>query len=185
MLKKIKKYKIYNIDVLKISLILFAFTLCVIAIGVMCRVGETEKEIINIAENEFSGSSGIISGGEIFTDANGLSKMYITVKNISGKNINEIKIYMNLIDINGEVTEGEFLRYDKIIMPNETKRITHTFSYNKFKKVETYIYDVSFEDGTEWGNKDASKSKILEKSYKINIVGVSEKQTETDRFAVR
>ncbi len=173
MLKKIKKYKIYHIGVLKISLMLFAVTFCVI--GIMCIVGGTEKEVISISENEFSGSSGIVAGGETFTDTNDFPQMYITVKNISTKNITEIKIYINLIDFNGEVTEDEFLYCDKIIMPNETKRITLSFPDNKVKKVETYIYYVSFDDGTEWGNMDASKSKILENSYKINVIGVSDK----------
>lgn len=175
MLKKIKKYKIYHFDVLKISLVLFVFILCAIVIGVMCRVGETQKEMISISENEFSGSSGIIAGGEMFTGTNGFPEMYITVKNISTKKITEIKIYMILIDINGEVTKDDLSCYDKIIMPNETKRITRSFSDNKVKKAETHIYYVSFEDGTEWGDRDAGKSKILEKSYKINVVGVSDK----------
>lgn len=173
MLKVIEKYKADHISIFKISLILFAIILCAILIVVMSRVGELEKETSSISESEFRGNCGIIAGAESFRDSNDLLKIHITVKNISTKNISEIKIYVNISDSSDEILKGDFILYDdNKIMPNETKIITRTFSGKEIEKVELFIYNVRFEDETQWGDMDADKSEILEKSYKINVVGV-------------
>lgn len=173
MLKVIEKYKADHISIFKISLILFAIILCAFLIVVMSRVGEFAKETSSISESEFNGSCGIIAGAELFRDSNDLLKMQIAVKNVSTKNISEIKIYVSVSDNSDEIVIGDFILFDdNKTMPNETKIITRTFSGKEVEKVELYIYNVRFEDGTQWGDMDADKSEILEKSYKINVVGV-------------
>lgn len=173
MLNKIEKGKTNHIKIFKISLILFSFLICAVTVVTMSRVGEIAKEKSSITESEFSGNCGIIAGAESFRDSNDLLKIHITVKNISTKNISEIKIYVNISDSSDEILKGDFILYDdNKIMPNETKIITRTFSGKEIEKVELFIYNVRFEDGTQWGDMDADKSEILEKSYKINVVGV-------------
>lgn len=173
MLNKIEKGKTNHVKIFKISLMLFLLMICTVTIIKMYRVGELAKETSSISEREFSGNCGIIAGAESFRDSNDFLKMHITVKNISTKNISEIKIYVSVSDSSDEIVKGDLILFDdNKIIPNETKKITHTFSNKEIEKVELFIYNVRFEDGTQWGDMDADKSEILEKSYKINVVGV-------------
>ena len=41
------------------------------------------------------------------------------------------------------------------------------------KTVELYVYSVYFADGTEWGDKDATKSAILKNGTIIEVSGES------------
>lgn len=139
---------------------------------------ETNRTVSNI-EDEFSGDCGITADAEMGTDIIGQPTLNINIKNISGKDINAIKFYAKPIDVYGEeindVFSQNYLYTDDTIKSGNSDTISYQFIDNKVKKVELYVYSVYFADGSEWGDKEAGKSSILEKSYKIDVAGLSEK----------
>lgn len=171
------EYWAYRDEFIKISLRLCLFAFCIILIVIMGETGEFIKEKSDVSQNGFSGNCGIIAGAESFRDLNDLLKIHITIRNISTKNIKELKIYVHVPETE-KGTKDNFsetiLCSDDIIIPGETKRITYSFADDKIGKAELYVYNVIFEDETAWGDEEANESKMLENGYKINIIGVIE-----------
>ena len=51
--------------------------------------------------------------------------------------------------------------------------ITWQFLDKEVKKIKLYVYSVYFSDGTEWGDREATKSVILKNGLEIEVEGVS------------
>lgn len=173
-----------NINGKKFFIILILFFVIIGIIGGTAKdsstgdANETNKTVSNI-EDDFSGDCGITADAEMGTDIIGQPTLNISIKNVSKKDISAIKFYAKPIDVYGDeinnVFSQNYLYTDDTIESGKTDTISYQFLDNEVKRVELYVYSVYFADGTEWGDRDAGKSKILEKSYKIDVAGLSEK----------
>ena len=62
---------------------------------------------------------------------------------------------------------------DTAIGVGKSNTISYQFIEDSVKTVKLYVYSVYFADGTEWGDKDATKSTILENGALIEVSGES------------
>lgn len=62
---------------------------------------------------------------------------------------------------------------DTAIGAGKSTSISYQFIEDRVKTVKLYIYSVYFSDGTEWGNKDAAKSTILDHGALVEVSGES------------
>lgn len=133
---------------------------------------ETAKE-----SSPFDGSSGIKATGQMGTDIIGSPSLDITIENTTGKDITAIKFYAVPLDVYGdeikEWTSQNYLYTDDTIPAGSTNTISYSFIEDSVKKIDLYAYSVYFSDGTEWGDKDAGKSVILDKGQRITVSGES------------
>ena len=88
-----------------------------------------------------------------------------------------MKFYAVPYDVYGDEITGwtsqNNLYTDTSINPNASTSISYQFIEDSVKTVKLYIYSVYFADGTEWGNKDATKSTILENGIPVEVYGES------------
>ena len=65
-------------------------------------------------------------------------------------------------DLSSSIFSQERLRTDDLIPAGKSEELNYgPFLDQKMKSVKLYVYSVYFDDGTEWGDKDASRSEIL------------------------
>ena len=95
----------------------------------------------------------------------------------SGKEISAVKFYFVPLDVYGEEIKGwtsqNYLYSDTAIPAGGSDSFEYQFIEDSVKKGKLYLYSVYFADGTEWGNKDATKSTILNNGLCITVDGVS------------
>lgn len=127
----------------------------------------------------FSGDCGITATAEMGTDIIGQPTLTVSVTNTTEKEISAIKYYVVPLDVYGEEVKGVFAQNqfytDDAIAAGKSTKDTFQFLDNQVKTVKLYVYSVYFEDGTQWGNKDATKSVILKSGMQIEVSGKSEK----------
>ena len=94
-------------------------------------------------------------------------RLKISLKNVSGRNISAIQFYAIPYDVYGKDISSSFLSMerlytDDLIPTTESKSITFgPFLDQRIKSVKLYVYSVYYEDGTEWGDHEASRSQII------------------------
>ena len=127
----------------------------------------------------FDGDCGINATAQMGSDIIGQPTLTISVKNTSNKDISAIKFYALPLDVYGDeinsIYSMNYLYTDDTIKAGKSDSCSYQFLDNEVKKVELYVYSVYFSDGTEWGDKDATKSTILKNALKIEVDGISEK----------
>lgn len=119
---------------------------------------------VNPVTSDFEGDCGIKASAEIGKNIINVPELQITITNTTDKEIAAIQFYIEPYDVYGEkiktwVTQNKFFT-DTPISAGETTTISQQFLDQSIKNVTLYVYSVYFADGTEWGNKDATTSKI-------------------------
>ncbi len=117
---------------------------------------------------EFTGECGITASAHLQSDRYiNHPHLSIAIRNVSGKNIAAIQFLAVPYDVYGENLSSAFfaqerLRTDDLIPAGRSKELNYgPFLDQRMKSVKLYVYSVYFEDGTEWGDKDATRSMIL------------------------
>lgn len=124
----------------------------------------------------FEGNCGVAASAQMGTDIIGYPTLTISVQNISGKDISAIRFYAVPYDVYGEeierwITSQRHLYTDDMIRAGQSDQLHYSFIESSIKTIRLYVYSVYFSDGTEWGNKDATKSTILENGTLIEVSG--------------
>lgn len=140
-------------------------------------VGENEK---SVSSNEkisvFSGDCGISATAEMGTDIIGQPTVNVSVTNTTDKNISAIQFYAIPLDVYGEELKGVFaqnkLSTDNTIEAGKSDTRTWQLLDRDVKTVKLYVYSVYFSDGTEWGDREATKSTIMKNALEITVEGV-------------
>lgn len=97
----------------------------------------------------------------------------ISVKNVSAKNIAAIQFYAVPYDVYGKDLSSSLfsqkrLHTDDLIPVGGSKKLNYgPFIDQQMKSVKLYVYSVYFDDGSEWGDKDATRSEILKYGKQI------------------
>lgn len=138
----------------------------------------TVQTTLNEIERSFSGNCGISAIAKMGSDTIGQPTITISVTNITNRNISALKFYAVPIDVYGQEINSwlgqNYLYTDNTIVAGSTKNVYYQLLDNSVKTVKLYVYSVYFEDGTEWGNKDASKTTILKYGLPITVDGKAE-----------
>lgn len=97
----------------------------------------------------------------------------ITVKNVSVKDIAAIQFYAVPYDVYGKdlssslFSQKKLLTDDLIPVGGSEKLNYGPFIDQRMKSAKLYVYSVYFADGSEWGDKDATRSEILKYGKQI------------------
>jgi hypothetical protein len=125
----------------------------------------------------FEGDCGISASGEMGSSAINYPELGISITNNTDKEITAIKFYAVPYDVYGDEIKGwtsqNNLYTDTAIPAGSSTTIYYQFIEDSVKTVKLYVYSVYYADGTEWGNKDATKSVILENGAEIEVSGQS------------
>lgn len=137
----------------------------------------TAETIVETANHAFDGDCGISASGTLGSPSIGYPELTIRIKNKTNKKIAAVQFYsvpFNVYDeeINSWDTQNG-LYTDDAIGAGETAYPTWQLIDEDVKKVKVYIYSVYFSDGTEWGDKDASRETILKYGKEIKVSGES------------
>ena len=129
--------------------------------------------------NVFSGDCGISATAEMGTDIIGQPTLTVSITNTTNKTISAIKFYAVPLDVYGDEVTGIYAQHnlytDDSIAAGASDSVSWQFIDNQVKTVQLYVYSVYFSDGTEWGDKDATKSVILKNGLQIEVEGTSER----------
>ncbi len=125
----------------------------------------------------FSGDCGVSATAEMGVDIIGQPTVTVSVTNTTEKTISAIQFYAVPYDVYGDELTGIFtqnnLYTDDGIVAGASKTASWQFLDDQVKTVKLYIYSVYFNDGTEWGDKDATQSTILKHGLQIEVTGTS------------
>ena len=121
----------------------------------------------------FDGDCGIIAFAEIGKNIINYPELTISITNVTDKEIAAIKFYAIPYDVYGEEIKGlttqKNLYTDSPIYAGETTTRSYQLSEQSVKTVKLYVYSVYFSDGTEWGDRNASSSKIIKSAPTIDV----------------
>ena len=118
--------------------------------------------------SKFEGNCGITASAHLVNEQYiNHPKLKISVQNISRKDICAIKFYAVPYDVYGnDISSSIFsqksLYTDDLIPAGKGEDMTFgPFLDQSMKSVKLYVYSVYFDDGTEWGDKEATRAEIL------------------------
>ena len=135
------------------------------------------QSTVSKGDEKFSGDCGVTATAEMGSSIIGMPTLNVSVSNTSGKEISAVKFYFVPLDVYGEEIKGwtsqNYLYSDTAIPAGGSDSFEYQFIEDSVKKGKLYLYSVYFADGTEWGNKDATKSTILNNGLCITVDGVS------------
>ena len=125
----------------------------------------------------FDGDCGIEASAEMGSSIIGYPELTISISNTTEKEISAIQFYAVPYDVYGDEitkwTSQNKLYTDTAIGAGSSNTISFQFIESSVKTVKLYVYSVYFADGTEWGDKDATKSTILKNGALIEVSGES------------
>lgn len=131
----------------------------------------------NSYADKFSGDCGISATAKMGRDIIGQPTISIDIINNSSKTIAAIQFYFIPLDVYGEERKGIFaqnrLSSNKSINVQESVSGTWQFLDQHVKKGKLLVYSVYFEDGTEWGDRNASDSSARKYGKAIEVIGTS------------
>ena len=153
--------------------LILLFILSIVFIYFVNRTGETDDK--QLYGYDFNGVPGIIAGAEMFSGVNGQKIVHIRVKNISDKNINRIIMYFKSENTGDETKSNFVIMYDNTVEAGSSEKYVYEFTDAEADKIELYIYNICYDDDSEWGNENASEQNIFKESYKLNIINVKDK----------
>lgn len=168
------------------------FIIGIICIVIFCimiisaNFGNNSKENVNNAKQtginaeiksdipkEFNQQLPITISGKMYDNIIGFPELSVTINNTTDKNISAIKLYFSPTDVYGEEITGIFttneLYTDDTISTGATVSKTWQMLDSTVKSGDVYVYSIYFEDGSEWGNKDAAVSEIKKYAYKFKV----------------
>ena len=139
---------------------------------------QNEHVNTDVKNNAFSGDCGIAATAEMGTDIIGQPTVTVSITNTTDKDISAIKFYAVPMNVYGEELKGIFtqnqLDTDDTIPAGASETRSWQFLDNQVKTVKLYVYSVFFSDGTQWGDKDATKSVIMKNGLLVEVSGRSE-----------
>lgn len=155
-------------------------------IGVVAAGGEANDNSTNISNDNvkpdatvssvssvFDGDCGISASAEIGNNIINMPEISITITNTTDKEIAAIKFFAVPYDVYGDEIKGwttqSKLYTDVPIPAGKTTTISYQLIEQSVKTVKLYVYSVYFADGTEWGDKDAGTTKILDGAPTIAV----------------
>lgn len=125
----------------------------------------------------FDGDCGVAVSAEMGETIIGLPELTISITNTTSKTISAIQFYAVPLDVYGEEISGwtaqNKLYTDTAIEAGASTSISYQLIEDNVKTVRLYIYSVFFSDGTEWGNREATKSTILKQGMLVDVSGQS------------
>lgn len=125
----------------------------------------------------FDGDCGISASAEMGSSIIGYPELTISITNTSEKEISAIQFYVVPCDVYGdELTSWKNqnkLYTDTAIASGKSNTISFQFIEDRVKTVKLHVYSVYFADGTEWGDKTATTSAILNNGAIIEVSGQS------------
>ena len=116
---------------------------------------------------KYMGDCGITASAHMSSDIINHPQLKISVRNTSGLNIAAIKFLAIPYDVYGEEIKSfmftqERLYTDDLIPSGKREDMTFgPFLLQNIKKVKLFVYSVYYDNGTEWGDKEASRSEII------------------------
>lgn len=122
---------------------------------------------------KFEGDCGIAASAHMSTDIINHPKLKINVRNTAGKDIRAIQFLAIPYDVYGKeindfIFTQERLYTDDLIPAGKSESMTFgPFLLKNIKSVKLYVYSVYFDDGTEWGDREAMRSEIIKFSKPI------------------
>ncbi len=138
---------------------------------------QTNQSVYVPEKQEFVGECGISANAEMGSSIIDYPELSISIKNDSRKEISAIRFYFVPLDVYGEEIKGwtsqNHLYTDTKIAAGESTSITYQFIEDSIKKGNLYVYSVYYSDGTEWGDREATKSTILQNGMMIEVSGES------------
>lgn len=148
-----------------------------IAVSAGSGGGDGKNGSVGTGKTAFDGDCGITAVAEIGPNIINFPELSITITNTSDKDISAIRFYAVPYDVYGDEIKGwttqSRLDTDDTVSAGKTKTISFQLIEQSVKTVKLYVYSVYFADGTEWGNKDASASKILKEAPIIEVEVIS------------
>lgn len=134
---------------------------------------EQTKSTVAAVASVFDGDCGIVASAEIGNNIINFPELSITVTNTSDKEIAAIQFYAVPYDVYGDEIKGwttqSKLYTDEPISAGGTVTKSYQLIEQSVKTVKLYVYSVYFADGTEWGDKDATTSKILKSAPTVEV----------------
>lgn len=167
----------------KLSLIVFAIVFLFVFI---VAVGSSDTEPTDETSNanktsavtttkpaEFSDECPVSVSASIVESVIGTAELKCNIRNNTDKAIAAIKFHFEPLDVYGEevnniITTTRPSTDDRIGAGASVTRVWELFDQT-VKSGTLYVYSVYFEDGTEWGDKEASTSAIRKYCEKINV----------------
>lgn len=162
------------------------FSACdfIIAITLCCIIGwfflnvqldkieEREREIA-MTEQQFSGECPIEVVAKVEDNLIGYPELRCTIKNNTDKDIIAYKLYFVPKDVYGEErinwkTTNKLVN-DDLLKAGTSSKGSWALLDNLIKKGDLYVYSVTFDDGTSWGDKDAYSTDILKYGKSISV----------------
>ncbi len=137
------------------------------------KVEKTKETVTSSRVSQFDGDCGIQASAHMSSDIINHPQLKVALRNTTNKDIAAIKFLAVPYDVYGEeINSGlfsqEHLYTDDLLPAGKKKTITYgPFILQNIKKVKLFVYSVYFEDGTEWGDKEASRTEILKYGQKI------------------
>ena len=140
--------------------------------------GNTTSETSSVKTDErFTGDCGASVTAEMGSSVIDYPTLRVSVSNTSDKEIAAVKFYFVPLDVYGDEitkwTSQNYLYSDTAIPVGGSDSFEYQFIEDSVKKGDLYLYSVYFSDGTEWGNKDATRSTIKDNGLQITVEGVS------------
>lgn len=124
--------------------------------------------------SRFAGDCGISATAHLKSDEFiNHPHLSISVKNVSVKDIAAIQFYAVPYDVYGKDLSSSLfsqkkLHTDDLIPAGGSEKLNYgPFIDQQMKSVKLYVYSVYFADGSEWGDKDATRSEILKYGKQI------------------
>lgn len=159
------------------SIFLVAFLFLIMVGCVEDSSIQNNNSKVSATPSVFDGDCGITASAEIGNNIINQPELEITITNTTNKEIAAIKFYAVPQDVYGDEITGfltqKKLSTDTAIKAGKTTKISYQFLDQHVKTVTLYVYSVYFADGTEWGDKDATQSKILSGAPTIEVTVIS------------
>lgn len=134
--------------------------------------GKTTREALP-EDDPFQGACGIKASASMGESVIGFPELTVSIANTTEKEISAIQFYAIPYDVYGDEITGwtsqKNLYTDKPIKAGASTKVDYQLIEESVKTVKLYVYSVYYADGTEWGDKDAFESEILEKGVPINV----------------
>lgn len=129
--------------------------------------GESQKPSI---PEEFAGDFPLEVSASIADNVIGMPELTCNIKNNTDKEIAAVQLYFIPVDVYGEEVNTIFttnkLYTDKGISAYSSYTSSWSLLDDEIKSGDLYVYSVYYTDGTEWGDKDSSVSRIKKYGYK-------------------
>lgn len=121
----------------------------------------------------FSGDSGVTASASIGKDIIGHPQITIKIKNNTEKEIAALLFYAIPYNVYGEEVKSflvtkRLFSDDPLASGKSDTRFWQLLD-TKVKTVKLYLFSVYFEDGTQWGDKEADREDIIAKGQSITV----------------